>query len=55
MYGISFAVGGTFGLPLFGALTTMAEMVAAIASSFDDEDDAPFNFKKPCEKWVYLI
>ena len=46
MYGISFAVGGTFGLPLFGAVTTLAEMVAAIAGSFDDEDDAPFNAKQ---------
>jgi len=46
MYGISFAVGGTFGLPLFGLVSTLAEIVMVIAGSFDDEEDAPFNAKK---------
>ena len=42
MYGMSYAVGGMFGLPLFGAVATLAQMVAAMA---DDDDEEPFNFR----------
>jgi len=44
MYGMSYAVGGMFGLPLFGALSTLATMVGRAMQWADDEDEeAPFH------------
>ncbi len=46
MYGMSYAVGGLFGLPFFGAFSTLVNMVASVFDMFDDEEDAPFNFRQ---------
>ena len=46
MYGMSYAVGGMFGLPLFGAISTLVTMVANLYKYFDDDEDAPFNMRR---------
>jgi hypothetical protein len=46
MYGMSYAVGGMFGLPLFGALSTLVTMVVNLYKYFDDDEDAPFNARR---------
>ena len=46
MYGMSYAVGGLFGLPFFGALATLVNIVASVYDLFDDEEDAPFNARQ---------
>ncbi len=46
MYGMSYAVGGLFGLPFFGALATLVNIVASVYDMFDDEEDAPFNARQ---------
>jgi len=45
MYGMSYAVGGMFGLPLFGALSTLITMVGRAIDLYDDDEDAPFHFR----------
>jgi len=46
MYGMSYAIGGLFGLPFFGALATLVNIVASVYDMFDDEEDAPFNARQ---------
>ena len=46
MYGMSYAVGGLFGLPFFGAIATLVNMVASVFDMFDDEEDVSFNFRQ---------
>ena len=46
MYGMSYAVGGVFGLPLFGAASVLVNMVMYLADLLDDDEDAPFYFRR---------
>ena len=45
MYGMSYAVGGMFGLPLFGAFSTLVTMVGRAMQLDDDDEDAPYHFR----------
>ena len=44
IYAMSAAIGGINGLPFYGFLTTLTNMIGALAGAFDD-DDEPFNFR----------
>jgi len=44
IYAMSAAIGGINGLPFYGFVTTLVNMIGALASAFDDEDE-PFNFR----------
>ena len=46
IYTMSAAMGGINGLPFFGAAATFANIMEALSSVFDDEEDEPFNFKE---------
>lgn len=50
MYGMSYAIGGLYGLPLFGLAATLANMVARIFDVFDDEEDAAFNTRQALQE-----
>ena len=50
MYGMSYAIGGMYGLPLFGLTATLINMVARIFDVFDDEEDAPFNTRQALQE-----
>ena len=50
MYGMSYAIGGMYGLPLFGLTATLLNMVARIFDVFDDEEDAPFNTRQALQE-----
>ena len=44
--GMSFAIAGVFGMPFFGALATLANMVGALINALDDEEEEPFNTRR---------
>ena len=46
IYGMSFGVAGVFGMPFFGALATMANMIMAMEGALDDEEEEPFNLRR---------
>jgi len=45
MYGMSYAVGGLFGLPFVGAIGALTQMVAALDAAMGDDEDEPYNFR----------
>jgi len=44
--GMSFSIAGAFGMPFFGALATLANMVGALINTLDDEEEEPFNVRR---------
>ena len=44
--GMSFSIAGLFGMPFFGAISTLVNMVAALINTLDDEEEEPFNARR---------
>ena len=44
--GMSFSIAGLFGMPFFGAISTLVNMVAALVNTLDDEEEEPFNARR---------
>ena len=44
--GMSFSIAGAFGMPFFGAFSTLANMVAALVNTLDDEEEEPLNVRR---------
>ena len=44
--GMSFSIAGLFGMPFFGAVSTLVNMVAALINTLDDDEEEPFNARR---------
>ena len=44
--GMSFSIAGLFGMPFFGAISTLVNMVAALVNTLDDDEEEPFSARR---------